>query len=86
MFDLLLKHSAFPVEDRFKLWDIYVFNYLVRNTDNHIKNVSLLYDESLDSLVLAPAYDIVSTVTYEKSSTDMAFNIAAKIVEKRGLK
>ncbi len=78
MFDLLLKHSAFPVEDRFKLWDICVFNYLVGNTDNHIKNVSLLYDESLGSLALAPAYDIISTVIYERSSTDMAFNIAGK--------
>ncbi len=78
MFDLLLKHSAFPVEDRFKLWDICVFNYLVGNTDNHIKNVSLLYGENLGSLALAPAYDIVSTMIYERSSTNMAFNIAGK--------
>ena len=57
------------------IWDICIFNFLIGNTDNHIKNVSLLYSEDLKSIRLAPAYDIVSTVIYESSTKDMAFSI-----------
>ena len=40
MFDLLRVYSANPIIDQLKLWDICVFNYLVGNTDGHIKNFS----------------------------------------------
>ena len=46
-----------------------MFNYLIGNTDNHIKNLSLLYSEDLKSIRLAPAYDIVSTVIYKSSTS-----------------
>ncbi len=46
MFDIIRNYSSSPLEDQLKLWDIYVFNYLVGNTDNHIKNLSLLYGEN----------------------------------------
>lgn len=75
MFDILRKHSANPIEDQLKLWDIIVFNFLIGNTDAHIKNFSLLYGPDLKSIRLAPAYDIVSTVVYEQSTRDMAFSI-----------
>lgn len=75
MFDVLKKYSANPLADQLKLWDICVFNYLVGNTDNHIKNFSLIYDESLRYVRLAPAYDILSTMIYESSIEDMAFSI-----------
>ena len=61
--------------DSLKLWDICVFNYLVGNTDNHIKNLSLLYGRDLKSIRLAPAYDIVSTQIYENSTENMALSI-----------
>jgi len=48
--------------------------YLIGNTDNHIKNLSLLYDEELKSVRLAPAYDIVSTVVYRSSTENMALS------------
>jgi serine/threonine-protein kinase HipA len=48
---------------------------LVGNTDNHIKNISLLYSEDLKSIRLAPAYDIVSTIIYESSTENMALSI-----------
>ena len=76
MFDILRKHSANPIEDQLKLWDLIVFNFLIGNTDAHIKNFSLLYGPDLKSIRLAPAYDIVSTVVYEQSTRDMAFSIA----------
>lgn len=75
MFSLLRNYSANPVEDQLKLWDICVFNYLIGNTDNHIKNLSLLYSEDLKTIRLAPAYDIVSTVIYESSTDNMALSI-----------
>ncbi|MGN0437534.1 MAG: HipA domain-containing protein [Lachnospiraceae bacterium] len=75
MFEILRKYSSDPIADQLKLWDICVFHYLIGNTDNHIKNVSLLYGEDLQSIRLAPAYDIISTVIYESSTRDMAFSI-----------
>ena len=75
MFELLRKYSSDPVTDQLKLWDTIVFNYLIGNTDAHIKNFSLLYGKDLRRIRLAPAYDIVSTVIYEQSTRNMAFSI-----------
>ena len=61
--------------DTLKLWDICVFNYLIGNTDNHIKNLSLLYGEDMNSVRLAPAYDIVSTIVYKSSTENMSISI-----------
>ena len=55
-----------------------MFNYLIGNTDNHIKNLSLLYGEDLKTIRLAPAYDIVSTMIYESSTENMALSIDGK--------
>ncbi|MGN1142912.1 MAG: type II toxin-antitoxin system HipA family toxin [Oliverpabstia sp.] len=78
MFDILRNYSSIPIEDQLKLWDICVFNYLIGNTDNHIKNLSLLYGEDLKTIRLAPAYDIVSTMIYESSTENMALSIDGK--------
>lgn len=75
MFEILRNYSADPIADQMKLWDICVFHYLVGNTDNHIKNLSLLYNEDLKAIRLAPAYDIVSTMIYESSTENMALSI-----------
>ena len=75
LFEAIGMYSANPIEDRIKLWDICIFNYLIGNTDNHIKNVSLIYSEDLKSVRLAPAYDIISTMIYESSAEDMAMSI-----------
>ena len=75
LFDLLRAYSSDPMADSLKLWDICVFNYMIGNTDNHIKNLSLLYSEDLNSIRLAPAYDIVSTVIYKSSTENMALSI-----------
>jgi len=75
MFELLRNYSSNPIEDQLKLWNIVIFDYLIGNTDNHIKNYSLLYDKQLKGIRLAPAYDILSTSVYENSTRDMAFAI-----------
>jgi len=79
MFRLLAAYSAKPIDDQLKLWDMLIFDHLIGNADNHIKNFSLLYDEQLKNIRLAPAYDIVSTAVYETSTRDMGLSIGGEI-------
>lgn len=72
VFDLLRKYSSNPLEDRIELWRRIVFNYLVGNTDGHIKNFSLLYSSDLKSIRLAPAYDLFSTTVYKQGTRNMS--------------
>lgn len=74
MFDLVRNCSSNPVEDVVKLWDMILFNYLIGNTDSHIKNYSLLYNADFTEIRLAPAYDIVSSRAYKGTSV-MAYYI-----------
>lgn len=78
MFALIRGNFSNPIEDSLKLWKITIFNFLVGNTDNHIKNISILYSEDLKSLSLAPAYDIVSTKIYDSSTDEMSLGINGK--------
>lgn len=78
MFAILRKHASNPVEDQLKLWDMLVFDYLIGNTDAHIKNFSLLYGDDLRSVRLAPAYDIISTSIYPQSTREMSLSIGGR--------
>ena len=79
MFETLRQYSSNPIADQQRLWDMIVFNYLLGNTDAHIKNFSLLYGKDLRSIRLAPAYDMVSTTVYESSTREMAFSIGSAL-------
>lgn len=74
MFELLRNESANPIEDQIALLRIIIFNYLIGNTDCHVKNFSLLYSEDLKSKRLAPAYDLVATRVY-RTTSNMSFFI-----------
>lgn len=78
MFKLLNDYSSNPVEERIKLWKRIVFNFLIGNTDCHIKNFSLLYSKDLKAIHLAPAYDIVCTRMYGISN-EMSFYIGGEL-------
>ena len=78
MFELIAMYSTNPLEDQVKLMERIVFNYLIGNTDCHIKNYSLLYSEDMKEICLAPAYDIVSTRVY-KMTSDMSFYIGGEL-------
>ena len=78
MFNLIRNCSANPIFDQSELLKIICFNYLIGNTDCHIKNFSLLYDEKLSGIRLAPAYDLVSTRVY-KMTEDMSFYIGGEL-------
>ena len=75
IFALLRLNSSDPVSDQLQLWDRIIFDYLIGNADNHVKNFSLLYNENLSGIRLAPAYDMVSTAVYENQTREMAMNI-----------
>ncbi len=75
IFALLRQVSADPVQDQLRLWDQLWFDFLIGNTDNHIKNLSLLYSADLRSRRLAPAYDILSTAIYRSGTRDMAIKL-----------
>ncbi len=75
MFELLRMYSSNPIAEQQRLWDMIIFDYLIGNTDNHVKNFSLLYSEDLKRITLAPAYDMISTVIYKESSPELAIRI-----------
>ncbi len=78
MFELIQKYSSNPLEDVLKLWKRAVFNCLIGNTDNHIKNSSLIYSKDLSSIRLAPLYDVICTKVYENSTDEMSVSINGK--------
>ena len=78
MFALISNVSSKPIEDTGELWRRIVFNYLIGNTDSHIKNYSLVYNNELNKIKLAPAYDIVCTTAYN-TSKDMSMFIGSKL-------
>lgn len=75
MMDTLRRYSANPIADQQALWDMLAYDYLIGNTDNHIKNFSLLYSNNLKTLRLAPCYDVISTMIYKSSADEMAMAI-----------
>lgn len=72
---LLESKSALPLEDIDELARIAVFNYLVGNCDNHLKNLSVTHAGS--SIKLTPAYDIVCTTFFERFSREMGMRLGS---------
>ena len=46
------------------LYKTIVMNYLLKNGDAHLKNFGVLYDDDMQNIAFAPAYDIVNTCVY----------------------
>jgi serine/threonine-protein kinase HipA len=55
--DVLRRYGAAPKEDMRGLWRRIVFNVLISNTDDHLRNHAFLYSGP-DGWRLAPAYDL----------------------------
>lgn len=58
--DALRQHGAAPKEDMEALWRRLVFNILISNTDDHLRNHGFLY-EGQAGWRLSPAYDLNPT-------------------------
>ncbi len=74
--DLLSETVRSPAESRVKFAKRLVFNYVVGNSDAHLKNSSLLYGRDWRSRSLAPMYD-VTCIPLTGYSTKMPFGIGS---------
>lgn len=78
-FGLLRRAADVPAREILRLLDTVALSFLVGNHDAHGKNFSLLYLPDGPGAVLAPAYDILSTVAYHKTH-----NLTRKMAMKIG--
>ena len=76
--EVLQKYSLQPAADHLTFIKIVIFNYLIGNADAHGKNFSLLYREKSSVPILAPTYDLLSTVAVPKLSSRMAMKIGGE--------
>ena len=63
--DNLIKIAEFtknPQESKQKLVDWLLFNFIIGNHDNHLKNISVIFDG--EDYQISPFYDLVSTAAY----------------------
>jgi serine/threonine-protein kinase HipA len=77
-FSLLRRAATVPARETPKLLDYLALSYLVGNNDAHGKNYSLLYLPTTPQVILAPAYDVLSTIVYRgahQMSRKMAMSI-----------
>ena len=65
-FQLVRSATEVPAREAIKLLDYLALAFLVGNHDAHAKNYSLLYRPGTATAVLAPAYDVLSTIAYRK--------------------
>lgn len=66
---LIMKYSNNPLFDVTNFWELVLFCYFTGNADMHLKNFSLLEDES-GGFSLSPAYDLVNTTLVNSSDTE----------------
>src|SRR5882762_2675825 len=55
--DVIRQSGAAPIEDLKQLWRRIVFNVLISNTDDHLRNHAFLYTGN-EGWRLSPAYDL----------------------------
>jgi serine/threonine-protein kinase HipA len=77
-FALLRRAVAVPARDAPRLLEYVALSFLVGNHDAHAKNYSLLYLPGSPQAGLAPAYDVLCTVAYDKAQ-EMSRKMAMKI-------
>ena len=84
--DLIREHvPAYPVETE-KFFRLVVFNYLIHNGDAHLKNFSLIRNETYGDYTLTPAYDLLNTRLHMPNETRMALSLFKDDLETEGYK
>ena len=73
---IISQFSSNPGFDLISLFEIVLFSYLVGNADMHLKNFSLIYKDDL--IMLAPAYDLLSTKLLISEEEDSALTMNGK--------
>ncbi|SIR02931.1 HipA domain-containing protein [Marinobacterium stanieri] len=69
--------TRIKLETRTRLFQWHVFNLLIGNTDDHLKNLSFF--TSGGNIILAPHYDLLSTAVYETDNQWLNANLVWKI-------
>ena len=72
LFQVIQSISVRPKEDLYEAFRRMCFNVFYMNKDDHGKNFSFIYDESLQGYVLSPAYDL--TRVSDKYEHEMTVN------------
>ena len=88
--DALRLYGASPHQDMHELWRRIVFNILISNTDDHLRNHAFLY-AGADGWRLAPAYDLnpvpieikprVLTTTIDLDDGSASLDLALSVLE-----
>lgn len=92
--DAIRQHGAFPKEDIADLWKRIVFNILISNTDDHLRNHGFLY-ERYKGWRLSPTYDLnptpieikprVLTTTIDLYDGTASLDLALSVAKEFGL-
>ena len=64
--EIIRMHSSSPIEDLHELWQRMVFNVMIGNLDDHLRNHGFLYDRD-GRWRLSPAYDLNPVPLAEKT-------------------
>ena len=73
---IIENYCTFPMVEKVKLFRLTLFNFLVGNEDNHLKNHSLIRREP--KVELAPVYDLVNTSIIMGSKEEIALSLNGK--------
>jgi len=76
--DLIDRFCTFPAIEKVKLFKLTIFNFLVGNEDQHLKNFSLITKDN--KVTLTPFYDLINTTI---SLTNPVEEIALPIKDKK---
>lgn len=69
--NVISKSSNNPFGDRIVFFERLLFDYLIGNCDNHLKNYSLVWNEPWTGRELSPSYDISCTTIYPALNREM---------------
>lgn len=74
----IAKYSKTPGLDVVNFFELVLFSYLIGNADMHLKNFSLIEQQTL-GMVLSPAYDLVNTALVNPADREeLALNLNGK--------
>ena len=76
----IMEQSVDPLGDRFMLSYYQLFDYVMGNCDNHLKNWSILYSADWKAAELAPLYDVVNTTMYPRLAREMGVSFGGSRV------
>jgi serine/threonine-protein kinase HipA len=62
--DIIRRISAYPGQDLHKLYRQMIFNAMIGNTDDHLKNFMMLHDD--DGWKLSPAFDLLPNIGFNR--------------------